>query len=160
MEASSPYTFAIVGIIIGFIIGLGCYRLLSKGERNNASLRQTLLEREHQIAELKKGVGGHLTGVFQRLDSIRSEADQLERQIREDAEQWHLGSSIPPELKERQPIHQPAATQEADSPLADSPLVDSPLTTPRDYADGKNGTLSENFGLKDSVTNAPQPPRY
>lgn len=155
MEASSPYTFAIVGIIIGFIIGLGCYRLFSKGERNNASLRQTLLEREHQIAELKKGMGGHLTGVFQRLDSIRSETDQLEHQIREDAEQWHLGSSTPPELKERQPIHQPAATHEADSPLAESPL-----TTPRDYADGKNGTLSENFGLKDSATKAPQPPRY
>lgn len=152
MEASSPYTFAIVGIIIGFIIGLGCYRLFSKGERNNASLRQTLLEREHQIAELKKGMGGHLTGVFQRLDSIRSEADQLEHQIREDAEEWHLGSSTPPELKERQPIHQPAASQ----------TPDSPITTPRDYADGKNGTLSENFGLKDSATNtnAPQPPRY
>ncbi|MBE0462693.1 MAG: ZapG family protein [Halomonadaceae bacterium] len=152
MEASSPYTFAIVGIIIGFIIGLGCYRLFSKGERNNASLRQTLLEREHQIAELKKGMGGHLTGVFQRLDSIRSEADQLEHQIREDAEEWHLGSSTPPELKERQPIHQPTASQASDSPL----------TTPRDYADGKNGTLSENFGLKDSATNtnAPQPPRY
>ncbi|MBP5981007.1 MAG: DUF1043 family protein [Halomonas sp.] len=153
MEASSPYTYAIVGIIIGFIIGLGCYRLFSKGERNNASLRQTLLEREHQIAELKKGMGGHLTGVFQRLDSIRSEADQLEHQIREDAEEWHLGSSTPPELKERQPI----ATQKVDSPT-----TDSPVTTPRDYADGKNGTLSENFGLKDSATNAsaPQPPRY
>lgn len=153
MEASSPYTFAIVGIIIGFIIGLGCYRLFSKGERNNASLRQTLLEREHQIAELKKGMGSHLTGVFQRLDSIRSEADQLEQQIREDAEEWHLGSSTPPEFKERQPT----ATLKADSPLADSPL-----TTPRDYADGKNGTLSENFGLKDNATNAsaPQPPRY
>ncbi|MBZ5486662.1 DUF1043 family protein [Halomonas aquamarina] len=154
MEASSPYTFAIIGILIGFVIGLGCYRLFSKGERQNASLRQTLLEREHQIAELKKGMGGHLTGVFERLDSIRAEADQLEKQITEEVKEWHLGSNTPAALKARQAATQPAA------PDASSPEGESALATPRDYADGKNGTLSENFGLKESSTSAPQPPRY
>ncbi|PRY66132.1 hypothetical protein B0H98_101110 [Vreelandella songnenensis] len=153
MEASSPYTFAIIGILIGFVIGLGCYRLFSKGERHNASLRQTLLEREHQIAELKKGMGGHLTGVFERLDSIRAEADQLEKQITEEVQEWHLGSNTPAALKERQMPAQPATSG------ASLPENESAPATPRDYADGKNGTLSENFGLKESTT-APQPPRY
>ena len=153
MEASSPYTFAIIGIIIGFIIGLGCYRLFSKGERHNASLRQTVLEREHQIAELKKGMGSHLTGVFEHLNSIRIEADQLEQKIAEDAQQWHLGSNTPAALKERQLSAQPETVK---ATTLDS---ESSLATPRDYADGKNGTLSENFGLKESG-NAPQPPRY
>ncbi|RUR42562.1 ZapG family protein [Vreelandella populi] len=153
MEASSPYTFAIIGIIIGFIIGLGCYRLFSKGERHNASLRQTLLEREHQIAELKKSMGSHLTGVFEHVNSIRAQADQLEQKIVEDAQQWHLGSNTPAALKERQPPAQPETTK---TTVLDS---ENSLATPRDYADGKNGTLSENFGLKESDA-TPQPPRY
>lgn len=153
MEASSPYTFAIIGIIIGFVIGLGCYRLFSKRERHNASLRQTLLEREHQIAELKKGMSGHLTGVFEHLNSIRAEADQLEQKIVEDAQQWHLGNNAPVALKERQMPAQPETAQ------ATALDTQNGLDTPRDYADGKNGTLSENFGLKESGA-APQPPRY
>ncbi|HCR97669.1 MULTISPECIES: ZapG family protein [Halomonas] len=154
MEASSPYTFAIVGIIIGFILGLGCYRLFSKGERHNASLRQTVLEREHQIAELKKGMGGHLEGVFEHLKCIRAEADQLEQKIIEDAQQWHLGSNTPAAIKERQ---QPAQHQAATPTGPDS---EGSLATPRDYADGKNGTLAENFGLKGDNADTPQPPRY
>tara|TARA_R100000963_G_C4613541_1_gene83178 strand:+ start:396 stop:653 length:258 start_codon:yes stop_codon:yes gene_type:complete len=63
VEASSPFTFAIIGLIVGFIIGLVCYRLFSKGARDAASLKQTLLEREHQIAELKKGMSSHLTSI-------------------------------------------------------------------------------------------------
>ena len=66
MEASSPFTFALIGLAVGFVIGLVCYRLFSKGARDVASLKQTMLEREHQIADLKKGMSHHLTGIQQR----------------------------------------------------------------------------------------------
>lgn len=150
MEASSPFFIAIVGIIFGFIVGLACYRLFSKGERDRAVLRQTLLEREHQIAELKKAMGSHITNVRQRLDNIRSEANQLEQQLGEDAAQWRLGKVEPQ-----------ATTTSLAAELTNTDKVPS---MPRDYADGKGGTLSEDFGLKDSnkeeEVSPPQPPRY
>ncbi|WP_256357581.1 ZapG family protein [Halomonas sp. 18071143] len=147
VEASSPITFAVVGLIAGFLIGLACYRLFSKSERDTAALKQTLLEREHKIAELKQAMGSSLTGIQQRLDSIRQETNQIEAQIADEAAQWQLTSV-------KTSHHKAAATAENDADLA----------MPRDYAAGKNGTLSEGFGLKehqksDSDTLA-QPPRY
>ncbi|PCF97229.1 ZapG family protein [Vreelandella nigrificans] len=147
MEASSPFTFAIIGIIIGFVAGLACYRLLSKGQRESAALRQALLEREHSIAELKKAMGSISSDVRQRLENIRIEADLLEQQLDDGAAQWKLSK--------------PATTGAPSMSLTDT---DETLDTPRDYADGKSGTLSEDFGLKESTkeqeTATSQPPRY
>ena len=53
VDASSPLTFAVIGFIVGLIIGAVVYRLFSKSQREAASMRQKLLEREHQIAEMK-----------------------------------------------------------------------------------------------------------
>ena len=145
MEASSPFTFALIGLAVGFVIGLICYRLFSKGARDVASLKQTLLEREHQIADLKKNMSSHLTGIQQRLENIRHEADHLEQHIEDEAKQWKLPSVKTPS--------EPIAMPDSDSSVA----------MPRDYAAGKNGTLSEDFGLKESKAtdvDSPQPPRY
>ncbi|RUR32375.1 DUF1043 family protein [Vreelandella andesensis] len=148
MEASSPLTFAIIGLVIGFAVGLACYRLFSKNQRDHATLKQALLEREHQIAELKKGMGSHLSGIQQHLITLRKEADQLEQQIESEAAEWKLETSITPA---------------ADAPLPSTESEDD-VNTPRDYADGKSGTLSEDFGLKGSAkehdASTPQPPRY
>lgn len=151
MEASSPFTFAIIGLILGFIIGLGCYRLLGKTQREYAAIKQTLLERERQIAELKKSMGNHVTNIKQRLENIRDEADQLEQQLEDDAAQWQLGSSAPKPIANGAPVDRTENNE-------------NPVNMPRDYADGKGGTLSEDFGLKESAKAqndaAPQPPRY
>ncbi|MCH4810212.1 YhcB family protein [Vreelandella neptunia] len=151
MDASSPLTIAIIGFIVGLIVGLGCYRLFSKSQREAASMRQKLLEREHQIAEMKSSVGSHLTGIYQRLGNIRDEANQLELQLKEDAAEWNIrDAAIQPSL-DLSGINE--TTQQAqDDPAAPA--------TPRDYADGKGGTLSEDFGLKSNEAATPQPPRY
>ncbi len=152
MDASSPLTIAIIGFIVGVIAGLGCYRLFSKSQRETASMRQTLLEREHQIAEMKSSVGSHLTGIYQRLNNIRDEANQLERQLKEDAAEWDIAdAAIQPSLDLSGISTEPGQQGQQESAAP---------TTPRDYADGKSGTLSEDFGLKDKEAATPQPPRY
>jgi len=151
VDASSPLTIAIIGFIVGLIVGLGCYRLFSKSQREAASMRQKLLEREHQIAEMKSSVGSHLTGIYQRLSNIRDEANQLELQLKEDAAEWDIrDAAIQPSL-DLSGINE--TTQQAQDDSA------APAT-PRDYADGKGGTLSEDFGLKSNEAATPQPPRY
>lgn len=150
MDASSPLTFAVIGLVIGFIAGIGCYRLFSKSQRETASMRQTLLEREHQIAEMKSNVGSHLTGIYQRLSNIRDEADQLERQLKKDAEEWNIRDTA---------IQSDLDLSGINSAQEQQTATNTP-TTPRDYADGKSGTLSEDFGLKGNEVATPQPPRY
>lgn len=152
VDASSPLFFAVIGFIIGLIVGSVVYRLLSKSQREAASMRQKLLEREHQIAEMKSSVGNHLTGIYQRLNNIRDEASQLELQLKEDAAEWNIrDAAIQPSLD----LSGIDSTQEHQT-TADA----STPAMPRDYADGKNGTLSEDFGLKSNETATPQPPRY
>ncbi|MCA8865024.1 MULTISPECIES: YhcB family protein [unclassified Halomonas] len=152
MDASSPLTFAIIGFIVGLIVGAVAFRLLSKGQREAASMRQKLLEREHQIAEMKNSVGSHLTGIYQRLSNIRDEANQLELQLKEDAAEWDIrDASIQPSLD----------LSGIDSTREQQTATDtSTPSMPRDYADGKGGTLSEDFGLKGKEATTPQPPRY
>lgn len=146
---SEPLTYAAIGLVIGLIIGAGCYRLLSKSQRELASLRQTLLEREHQVASLKNGVSNQLSSVHESLATIRQETDELEKKLQEDAGQWQLDRLT----------HHPAELSDLRPTTADT--ADEPAM-PRDYADGKNGTLSEDFGLKDKdSSDAPATaPRY
>ncbi|BBI61133.1 hypothetical protein HSBAA_24390 [Vreelandella sulfidaeris] len=88
-----------IGFIVGLIVGMVAYRLLSKSQREAASMRQKLLEREHQIAEMKSSVGSHLNGIYQRLNNIREEASQLELQLKEDAAEWNIrDAAIQPSL--------------------------------------------------------------
>jgi uncharacterized membrane-anchored protein YhcB (DUF1043 family) len=152
VDASSPLTFAVIGFIAGLIVGMVVYRLFSKSQREAASMRQKLLEREHQIAEMKSSVGSHLTGIYQRLSNIRDEANQLELQLKEDAAEWNIrDAAIQPSLD----LSGINAT-----PEQQAKEETTPPTTPRDYADGKGGTLSEDFGLKSNEAATPQPPRY
>ncbi|MDQ7731485.1 DUF1043 family protein [Halomonas sp. SpR1] len=152
MDASSPLTFAIIGFIVGLIVGAVAYRLLSKSQREASSMRQKLLEREHQIAEMKSSVGSHLTGIYQRLSNIRDEANQLELQLKEDAAEWDIrDAAIQPSLDLLGIDSTREQQTEADT---------STPAMPRDYADGKSGTLSEDFGLKGNEAATPQPPRY
>lgn len=155
MDSSSSIMLVVISLVVGFAAGMVCYRLFSKSQREVAAMRQTLLEREHQIAELKNSVGGHLTGIYQRLSNIREEADQLEQQLKEDAAEWNirdasfqhtLNLSGPHDKKEQSSLKSLGATT--------TPAM------PRDYADGSGGTLSEDFGLKNTATTPPQPPRY
>jgi len=151
VDPSSSLTFAIIGLVVGFIAGMGCYRLFSKSERHAAAMRQTLLEREHQIAEMKSSVGSHLSGIYQRLGNIRDEANQLEQQLKEDAAEWNIRDAAQPSL-DYSAVHSAKTSPTNDQ--APAPAI------PRDYADGKGGTLSEDFGLKGSQAANPQPPRY
>ncbi|EHJ91331.1 ZapG family protein [Vreelandella boliviensis] len=152
MDASSPLTYAVIGFIVGLIVGVVAFRLFSKSQREAASMHQKLLEREHQIAEMKSSVGSHLTAIYRRLSNIRDEANQLELQLKEDAEEWNIRDAA---IQTSLDLSGIDSTQEQQI-TADA----TPPATPRDYADGKGGTLSEDFGLKGNEAATPQPPRY
>ncbi|MDN6297152.1 MAG: YhcB family protein [Halomonas sp.] len=155
-EASLQLTFAFIGIIIGIIIGAFSYRVLSKGQRHVSNMQLRLLESERQVAELKADMSSHLSDTHRQVSDVRTTLDQLDQHLRQQAGQWGSRNTLFDHAAS--PLQ--TASQEPLAGEADA-AKDHP---PRDYADGQNGTLSEDFGLKaeadEEAAQAPQPPRY
>lgn len=153
MEVSNELMFAFIGAVLGIIVGAIGYRFASKSQHNVVAMQQKLLESERQVAELKSRMGSHLLDFQQRLDTIRDEANELEKQLNQEAQHWHLGDEALRHL-DLSGLSNTQANEE-ESATASSATTGAP----RDYADGQSGTLSEDFGLKEADT-PPQPPRY
>lgn len=155
MQASSELIFALSGVVVGIIFGVFGYRLLSRNHRESNLMQQKLLESERQVEELKARMGTHLLDAHQHIDTLRTTAHQLEQQLAQEARYWQLDD------EKLQRLNLSNATQKGSSEPSILKAADSTLEAgvPRDYADGKSGTLSEDFGLKERKQ-APQPPRY
>jgi uncharacterized membrane-anchored protein YhcB (DUF1043 family) len=165
VEASTELMFAFIGAVLGMIVGAIGYRFFSKNQHNVVAMQQKLLESERQVAELKSRMGSHLLDFQQRLDTLRDEASELEKQLHQEAQHWHLGNDALRRL-DLSGLNTTAVSEEnTPTSIATGPTPAGSTTTepdtsvPRDYADGQSGTLSEDFGLKETET-PPQPPRY
>lgn len=152
-EASLQLTFAFIGIIIGVIIGAFSYRVLSKSQRHVSNMQLRLLESERQVAELKADMNSHLSDTHRQVSDVRTTLDRLDRNLRQQAGHWGDHDRLADHETSQQ------LQTAAHEPLADDSTPDN--DPPRDYADGQSGTLSEDFGLKDTADEqASQPPRY
>jgi len=155
VQASSELIFALSGVITGIILGILGYRLLSRNHRESNLMQQKLLESERQVEELKARMGTHLLDAHQHIDTLRTTADQLEQQLAHEARYWQLNDEKLQRLNLSDAVNRDAPASNVLN-ASESTLKSG---VPRDYADGKNGTLSEDFGLKEREQ-APQPPRY
>ena len=154
MEASHELIFALSGVVIGIVVGIIGYRLISKSHRDGVLMQQRLLESERQMTELKARLGAHLIDTHKHITTMRNTTAKLEEQLTQEASYWQLDEKTLQHLDFRN-IDASRTEDEAASVNEDTPTTG----VPRDYADGKSGTLSEDFGLK-GQTPPPQPPRY
>lgn len=139
---------AIVSLLAGLGLGGLGYHLFGASASRLQQQRQQLAERERELSELKEGLGEHFSQVGMMVANIQREMRTLEHRVTEDANTLNCESPVTRRLD--------LAEKKTLAPQSDE------IPTPRDYADGTGGTLSEDFGLKsDSETrDAPQPPRY
>ena len=155
MQASSELIFALSGVVVGILLGVFGYRLLSRNHRETNLMQQKLLESERQVEELKARMGTHLLDTHQHIDTLRTTAHQLEHQLAQEARYWQLDD----EKLQRLSLNGDVNKDPSESSILNAAESTLEAGVPRDYADGKNGTLSEDFGLKEPEQ-APQPPRY
>lgn len=157
MEASHELIFALSGVIVGIVIGIVGYRFISKSHRDGVLMQQKLLESERQVAELTARMGAHLIDTHQHITAMRHTTAKLEEQLTQEATHWQLDDKTLQHL-DFSGINAPNAQTDATSGSKETPAAG----VPRDYADGKSGTLSEDFGLKGQTPppSPPQPPRY
>lgn len=148
------WILAIVCLLAGMGIGAMGLRVIGSNATRLQQHRRKLAERERELTQLKEQLTEHFAEAGTLVNNIRREARALEHRLSEDA--GKLGQAVPtvrPSLDVVPPDH--ADPEQADTEQAGIPV-------PRDYADGRGGTLSEDFGLKsdDDTAKARQPPRY
>nr|WP_248287163.1 MULTISPECIES: DUF1043 family protein [Chromohalobacter] len=132
-------------------IGIGAlgYHLLNANVARNQKVRQRLAEAELELSQVKDSLNDHFAKASELVNSIQRQSHELEQQLSQGADR--LVDDL--QLKRRLHPRQEGETQED----ADPPQM------PRDYAEGAQGTLSENYGLeprKQRATEDETPPRY
>lgn len=150
MDASKiNWILALAALLAGIGLGALGYHLLNASAEHLQKLRQRLAERDRELDALRSSVDDHLVATARLVAALQRDGEALASRLEQDAR--HLGG--------RTHLSQDLEAAERPQSAADGE-IDTPAT-PRDYADGTGGTLSEDFGLKsDEDAKAPQPPRY
>ncbi|MEQ5801729.1 DUF1043 family protein [Halomonas sp. H10-9-1] len=146
-ESNINWILAIACLLAGIGLGALGYHLLNAGAHGIQRLRQRLAERDRELAALRDGLDVHFDEVGRLVDALRRDGEALATRLAEDADSLGGHTRSRPGLA----VEAPAAPADATS--------NAPVSTPRDYADGSGGTLSEDFGLKDDASRKPEP-RY
>ncbi|WP_282040436.1 YhcB family protein [Halomonas alimentaria] len=147
-ESNINWILAIACLLAGIGLGALGYHLLNAGAHGMQRLRQRLAERDRELAALRDGLDEHFDEVSRLAATLRHDSEALAARLAEDA--GSLGGRT---------RNRPGLAVETPAIPADA-TNDETLPTPRDYADGSGGTLSEDFGLKDDAHREPEAPRY
>lgn len=140
-ESNISVVLIIASLLAGTGIGALGYHLLGSGARQVQQLRQRLAEKERQLSEMRIGLGDHIERLAAKAQALSRDSEALLRDVNQ------AGTSLG--VKSRPGLDVSAAV-----PISD----DTGLATPRDYAAGNSGTLSEDFGLKGDAKKAAAPP--
>ena len=149
-QSNIDWILAIAGFLAGLGVGALGYHLLNANVARNQKTRQRLAESELELSQMRGHLNDHLSRAADLVTNIQRQSQELERQLARSAEQL----SDDPKLKRR--LGGTREEEDTDGEAAAS-------ATPRDYADGSHGTLSEDFGLQrddDTVRSGETPVRY
>lgn len=139
-ESNINLVLIIACLVAGSGIGALGYHLLGSGARQTQQLRQRLAEKERQLTVMRSGMGEHIERLASMAQTLSRDSQTLAQEVS------HASSSLGIE----------PSTDRAESISTSTDKVE--LHTPRDYADGNSGTLSEDFGLKQSTSDSVEPP--
>lgn len=139
-ESNINLVLIIACLVAGSGIGALGYHLLGSSARQTQQLRQRLAETERQLTVMRSGLGEHVERLASMAQTLNRDTQALVQEVS------HTSSSLG--------IEPSADTAETISASTGK----TGLHTPRDYADGNSGTLSEDFGLKQSTNDSVEPP--
>lgn len=137
-ESNINWILAIACLLAGIGLGALGYHLLNSGSDGRQRLRQRLAERDRELSALRDGMDEHFDEIDRLIETLRHSGEALATRLAADAET--LGARARP----ARGLAMDEVSQPADEGSDNSP------PTPRDYADGSGGTLSEDFGLKEA----------
>ncbi|MDR5901404.1 MULTISPECIES: YhcB family protein [Halomonas] len=137
-ESNINWILAIACLLAGVGLGALGYHLLYAGTDGMQRLRQRLAERDRELSALHDGMGEHFDEIGRLTETLRQNGEALAARLAADADTLGVRS---------RPARGLAMDEAATATEEGS---DNTPPTPRDYADGSGGTLSEDFGLKEA----------
>lgn len=140
-ESNINLVLIIACLVAGSGIGALGYHLLGSSARQSQLLRQRLAEKERQLSEVRSGLGEHVVRLTHMAQTLNRDSQALLQEVNQ------AGTSL--------------GMKQQPADLATDPEINggkAELNTPRDYADGNSGTLSEDFGLRQKPTDGSQQP--
>ncbi|MHB0774359.1 Z-ring associated ZapG family protein [Halomonas sp. WWR20] len=148
-ESNIDWILAIACFLAGIGIGALGYHLLNANVARNQKVRQRLAETELELSQVKDALNDHFAKAADLVTSIQRQSQELEQQL-------SLGADrLCDDLQLKRRLHQQNQPDSETTDAATTPQV------PRDYADGNQGTLSEDYGLRRQLETEPDiPPRY
>lgn len=133
-ESNIDWILAIACFLAGIGIGALGYHLLNANVARNQKVRQRLAETELELSQVKDALNDHFAKAADLVTSIQRQSHELEHQLAQGADR------LCDDLQLRRRLTGNGETDSADQ-------TELP-PTPRDYADGNRGTLSEDYGLR------------
>ncbi|MGH1439143.1 MAG: YhcB family protein [Cellvibrionaceae bacterium] len=135
---------ALITFIIGCVLGATLTRVLSPQQQKARSLESKLHDSEQKLTEYQQEVTEHFAQTAKLVNTLTQSYRDVHEHLSGDALKLANVDISRQLLKD--------SSNEDDKVLGDSALPESDFQPPKDWAPktpGKEGTLSENFGLSD-----------
>lgn len=135
---------ALISFIVGCVLGATLTRVLSPQQQKARSLETKLQDSEQKLTEYQQEVTEHFAQTAKLVNTLTQSYRDVHEHLSGDALKLANVDISRQLLKD--------SSNENDKVLGDSAMPESDFQPPKDWAPktpGKEGTLSENFGLND-----------
>jgi uncharacterized membrane-anchored protein YhcB (DUF1043 family) len=128
-EKFMTWEYALIGLVVGIIIGAVCMRFGNRKLRQQQALQYELEKNKAELEEYREELVSHFARSAELLDNMAHDYRQLYQHMAKSS------SSLLPEMSaEENPFRNRLAESEASNDQA-------PVQIPRDYSEGASGLL-------------------
>ncbi|MEZ8101383.1 Z-ring associated protein ZapG [Vibrio bivalvicida] len=134
-----PWIYALVGLLIGTVLGIAISRLTTPGYKKQKSVQKDLDNAKFELEQQKQDLADHFAQTAEMLDSVGKEYTKLYQHMAK------TSSELLPNIPEQDnPFVKKVVQQSDDTTLDNGELDIQPLNeAPKDYASGSTGLLKE-----------------
>ncbi|NOI81883.1 DUF1043 family protein [Vibrio tubiashii] len=134
-----PWIYALVGLLVGMVLGVAISRLTTPGYKKQKSVQKDLDSAKFELEQQKQDLADHFAQTAEMLDSLGKEYTKLYQHMAK------TSSELLPNIPEQDNPFVKKIAQQSDSESVENNDVEiQPLSeAPKDYASGSTGLLKE-----------------
>ncbi|KJY82214.1 membrane protein [Vibrio galatheae] len=134
-----PWIYALVGLLIGAVLGVVISRLTTPGYKKQKSVQKDLENAKFELEQQKQDLADHFAQTAEMLDSLGKEYTKLYQQMAK------TSSELLPNIPDQDnPFVKKITQKSTDESEIHHDIDLAPLSeAPKDYASGSTGLLKE-----------------
>tara|TARA_Y100001956_G_scaffold82256_1_gene102416 strand:+ start:1358 stop:1813 length:456 start_codon:yes stop_codon:yes gene_type:complete len=133
-----PWIYALVGLLVGTLLGVIISRLTTPGYKKQKSTQKELETAKFELEQQKQDLADHFAQTAEMLDSLGKEYTKLYQHMTK------TSSELLPNIPEQDnPFNKKVAEQSKPELVTEDSINDASNEAPKDYASGATGLLKE-----------------